>query len=90
MVTFLVTYQNSSDAEKIYLESYLAYAIYDYLEDNPKIKSKKLEEIAAENLLLKKNGKTKKFIENLIKKKDKKFIKKINPYLLPFCQEPSE
>ena len=84
MVVFLDKYNNSSDSEKKFLEGYLSYAIHDYLENNPQIKSKKLEEIALESFLIEKNGKARKFIENLIKNKDERFVKKINPYLLPY------
>ena len=82
MVVFLDEYKNSSDSKKIYLESSFAYAIYDYLENNPQIKNKKLKEIAEEIFFIEKDGKARKFLEDLIKNKDKKFIQKINPYLL--------
>lgn len=84
MVIFLDKYKNSSDSEKKFLEESLSYAIHDYLENHPEIKSKKLEEIVEETFLIEKNGKARRFIENLINKKDERFMKRINPYLLPF------
>ena len=84
MTIFLEEYQNNFDAEKKFLEESLSYAIHDYLENNPRIKNKELKEIAMEIFLLEKNGKTKRFIEKLIKNNDTEFVRQINPYLLPY------
>lgn len=84
MNIFLVQYNNSSEAEKIFLESCFSYAICDYIENHSKIKNGKLEEIAEENFLIEKNGNAKEFIKELIKSKNKKFIRRLNPYLLPY------